>query len=225
MFKFASYGSSSSGNCHILNCDLMLDAGVSLRTLRAQGVLISGLVGCLVSHEHKDHSKAIPKLMESACEVYVSPETKDALNLFGHRCHTFEPLRDFSVGDYEVKSFPLVHDVPNYGFFIKQNEDRMVYITDTAYCNYTFAGLTLIAIECNYSEETFISNTEAVARQKRVAKTHFGLRNVIKFLSVNDLSNLQGVHLLHLSDANSDEEFIRSEIRKIVGCPVYVAKA
>ena len=53
--------------------------------------------------------------------------------------------------------------------------------------------------------------------------SHFSLENVKDFLRANDLSRVQEVWLLHLSDGNSDAERFKKEIMEVVGRPVYIA--
>jgi|AntDeeMinimDraft_5_1070356.scaffolds.fasta_scaffold16527_4 phosphoribosyl 1,2-cyclic phosphodiesterase len=43
------------------------------------------------------------------------------------------------------------------------------------------------------------------------------------FLRANDLSRVKEIHLLHLSDRNSNAERFKREIQEISGKPVYVA--
>ena len=54
-----------------------------------------------------------------------------------------------------------------------------------------------------------------INRVARTMKSHMSLENLIEFLKVNDLSKVRELHLLHLSDDNSDIEIIKEEIKKI----------
>jgi phosphoribosyl 1,2-cyclic phosphodiesterase len=51
------------------------------------------------------------------------------------------------------------------------------------------------------------------------------LEQVKEFLKANDLSKVQQIVLIHLSDGNSDEALFKTEIQKLTGKPVYVAPA
>ena len=61
------------------------------------------------------------------------------------------------------------------------------------------------------------------ARKNRVIQNHFSLKDVKDFLREIDKSQLKEVHLLHLSDENSDAERFKREIQELVGAPVVVA--
>jgi hypothetical protein len=54
-------------------------------------------------------------------------------------------------------------------------------------------------------------------------KSHFSLENVKRFLQANDLSRVQEIWLLHLSDGNSDETRFKREIQELTGKPVIIA--
>jgi len=45
---------------------------------------------------------------------------------------------------------------------------------------------------------------------------------VKKFLQANDLSRVQEIWLLHLSDGNSNSERFKREVKEISGKPVYI---
>ena len=59
------------------------------------------------------------------------------------------------------------------------------------------------------------SGTINIEHVKRVMKSHLSLENLIDFLKANDLSKVQEIYLLHLSDSNSDINLIEEEIKKI----------
>jgi phosphoribosyl 1,2-cyclic phosphodiesterase len=101
-----------------------------------------------------------------------------------------------------------------------------LYATDTYYIRYRFRGLTHIAVECNYSMDILRANIEAglvePALKKRILKSHFSLEHVKEFLKANDLSKVQEIWLLHLSDGNSDAGRFKREIQELTGKMVFV---
>src|SRR5690625_5728947 len=81
-------------------------------------------------------------------------------------------------------------------------------------------------IECNYSLTILNSNIAAGLTprfmKRRLIKSHFSLENVVQFLKANDLSKVEEIHLLHLSDTNSNEKEFKAVIQELTGKVVYV---
>jgi phosphoribosyl 1,2-cyclic phosphodiesterase len=114
------------------------------------------------------------------------------------------------------------------GFLLaNQTGEKMVFITDSYYCRYTFSGLTHIAVECNYSlnllDENIAAGRVHPAMRPRLLRSHFSLENVLDFLRANDLSRVEEIWLLHLSDTNSDEELFKRKVMETTGKPVTIA--
>ena len=61
------------------------------------------------------------------------------------------------------------------------------------------------------------------SRYSRTAKNHMSLERLLDMLKANDLSKVQKITLLHLSDANSDEVMFKEAVAKATGVPVEVA--
>ena len=82
-------------------------------------------------------------------------------------------------------------------------------------------------IECNYASDILYRNVEngsvPMVLKNRLLTSHFSLDNVKEFLKANDLSKVQEIWLLHLSDGNSDAERFKREIMELTGKPVYIA--
>jgi hypothetical protein len=49
------------------------------------------------------------------------------------------------------------------------------------------------------------------------------LQGVKRFLAAQDLRTVQEIHLLHLSDTNSDADRFQAEIERGFGIPTYIA--
>jgi len=158
----------------------------------------------------------------------MSQGTAEALGLSGHRLHIIKAKQQFRIGTWTILPFETQHDATEpLGFLLANRDgDKMLYATDTYYIRYRFQGLTHIAVECNYSLDILRANVEAgmvePALKNRILKSHFSLENVKKFLLANDLSKVQEIWLLHLSDGNSDAERFKREVRAISGKPVYI---
>jgi phosphoribosyl 1,2-cyclic phosphodiesterase len=232
VIKFKPLASGSKGNCYHLTdgtTEILLECGIPIRKIR-EGLdfRLSSVAACLVSHEHQDHAKAIADMMAAGIDVYASRGTIDALGLRGHRLHPIQALQGFEIDSWYILPFDLVHDAAEpLGFVCVSGDERLLFATDTAYIKYVMPGLTHICIECNYDEETLSKNViqgkiDPVLRQ-RVIENHMSLDRVKAMLSANDLSRVEEIWLLHLSDGNADAERFHKEIFWLTGRRVHVA--
>ena len=227
MFNLHTISTGSKGNCYLLATlawYVLLDAGVPINQIRKflfeQGLSLSDIWFCFLSHAHADHSKAVKKLLEHGVALVTSPGTYSSLNLSKgywdlNLMKPFEKKTDIEK-EISIKTFPLIHDdIEPIGLVIDRREDRFVYITDTVYIPYRFKGVTHLAVECNYVDEILLqSNLNGTVRQ-RILKTHLGLRGLLLWLKRNKpyMPNLQKVWIVHLSDTHSDEEMIYREVK------------
>ena len=209
---------------------MLVDMGLAFRQIMiGLDFEVSSLAGALLSHAHGDHAKAARDLMSRGIRVYASAPTWEHLKLAHHRAETITALVPFEVGPWRVKPFNAVHDMPGtLGFQIDSPDgDRLLYLTDSGYSPYTFDGLTHIAIEANFSREALMANaldgTIGVHRAARTLSTHMSIERLIEMLKANDLSKVEEIYLLHLSDTNSDENDFRRQVERATGRPTFVA--
>ena len=233
MINIKTLATGSTGNCYMISdghSSLLLECGINFRKIQqALNFKTSNIAGVLVSHEHKDHSKAVKDVADRGRDIYMSQGTMDAIGVEHHRLKAIQSKQQFQIGTWTILPFDVQHDAAEpLGFLItNQDGDRLLFATDTYYIRYKFPGLTHIMIECNYSQQVLDENvmygrTPEFLRD-RIMKSHFSLENVLEFLRVNDLSRVQEIHLLHLSNTNSDEELFKREVQKATGKLVYVA--
>ena len=226
--------SGSAGNCYCVSdgsTSLLLECGISVKQIRrGLGFGLTNVAACLVSHEHQDHAKAVADVLRAGVEVYTSPGTIKALDLEHHRLRPVRAKETFKVGTWTVRAFETQHDAQEpLGFLLhsRASNERLLYATDTYYIRYKFPGLTHIMVECNYAKDILYRNVENGSvpgvLKNRLLTSHFSLENVKEFLKANDLSKVQEIHLLHLSDGNSDAERFKREIMAVCGKPVYIA--
>lgn len=233
MIDILPLASGSKGNCYRVTdgrTPLLLECGIPYKEIQKNlKFRVSEIAGCLVTHEHQDHCKAVRDLMKAGIDCYMSQGTADALKASGHRLHVIKAKQQFRIGTWTILPFDTQHDAAEPLGFLLANQDgeKCLYLSDTMYCKYRFHGLTHVAIECNYSLDILKRNVEAGAVPKelksRILKSHFSLENVKEFLKANDLSKVQEIWLLHLSDGNSDAERFKREIQSLTGKPVYIA--
>lgn len=233
MIEITSLGSSSAGNAYRITdgkTSLLLDAGLKYKEIqRGLAFRVSELAGCLVSHEHSDHTAAVKDLIRAGVDIYTSSGTADALGLDSHRVKLLQALHPVTIGTWNVLPFDTQHDAAEpFGFLLANTAgDKLLFATDTYYIKHQFTGLTHIMVECNYSIRILNENIAAgrvpAVLKHRLLRSHFSLENVKEFIRANDMRRVQEIHLLHLSDNNSDEALFKREIMALTGKQVYVA--
>lgn len=233
--KLKVLASGSSANCYILESPtgtLILEAGLSWKEiLKGLNYKLDNVLACLVTHEHKDHSKSLGEVMAAGIDCYYSEGTAYATEIESHRSRFIRAKEPFSVGDFNILPFDTEHDAREpLGFLIEYTptSERILFITDSYYCKYKFKSVHHILVECNYIKETLDENIEAgyIAPEAKAGllQGHFSLENVKKFLKANDLSQCQNIVLLHLSDRNSDQNQMVREVEELTGIKPKVAE-
>lgn len=195
-------GSGSKGNGWILDDGrevLIVDCGVPVKEMKiAIGFQINRVVGCIVSHCHKDHAGYITQYEGCGLKVYKPYETVDRVIRFG---------------SFLIQSFSLVHDVPCFGFLISNsNMGRILYATDTEYIRYRFKNLNYVIVEANYANEMLDDDLDDDIKRTHVLWGHMELQTTKRFLRNNVDENTRAVVLAHLSNENADGNLFISEI-------------
>ena len=233
MIEITTIATGSTGNCYLISdskTQILIEAGIAFPSIqKALNFQTSNIAGVLVSHEHKDHCKAVQDVADRGLDIYMSQGTADAIGIQHHRIRTVPCKETFRVGTWTVLPFDVQHDAAEpFGFLIaNQDGDKLLFATDTYYIKYKFSGLNYLMIECNYSQKILLDNVESGRvpefLMNRVMQSHFSLENLLVFLKANDLSRVQEIHLLHLSDSNSNEIEFKKAVQAATGKLVYVA--
>lgn len=221
--KLKVIGTGSSGNAYILGNEdeaLLIECGVKITDIKkALNFDYSKVVGCIISHEHQDHCKSANEVMRLGINVYTGVKTHQAIN--GDVIHRSLPIasrQTIKLGGFKIMAFDVKHDAAEpFGFLIEYNDcGRVLFLTDTYYCKYTFPGLNNIIIEANYSkaiiDQKYGAESGKEFLRNRILQSHFSLENCKDMLAANDLSQVNNIVLIHLSDSNSDEKQFQKEV-------------
>lgn len=226
-------GSNSLGNCYVLQNEkeaLVVECGIDFRDVtKAVGYDIRKIACCVVSHEHNDHSGHIRKFVENGILTLALPEVFNSKCLSGCFCKSIVVGKAYKVGNFIVQSFSLHHDTACVGWVIRHPEiGKLVFATDTTHVDYHFPGIGNMLIEANYIDEIVDrkiaeGNEHAIRSHKRLMRSHMEFEATKTFVRNNLSDSLRNIVLIHLSDGNSDEERMVSEIKAIAGVPTYAA--
>lgn len=241
MIDVKTIGSGSSGNCYLVDINgtkILLECGLTFKKIqKALNYKVSDIDFCLVTHEHLDHAKAVKDLLKSGTDCYMTKGTAEALGVSGHRLKIFKNWAEAKylttyVSDILIQPLRAIHDakepVMYYIEDIKTTES-LLFVTDTAYMAYKIPSfINVLMIECNYVkrliDERVEENKINVSLRNRIVRNHMSLETVLEALDDVKMTRLKKVYILHLSDGNSDERFVRDSIEKKLGVPVEVCK-
>lgn len=148
----------SQGNAVVVDDIILIDCGVSFKALKD---VYKNLQIVLLTHIHIDHfkrstikrlAKERPTLRFGCCE-WLANELVEA----GVSWRNIDVLEVGKVYDYEVfKVSPvkLYHNVPNCGYRLFMNGEKVIYATDTGHLQgITAKGYDLYMIEANYTDD------------------------------------------------------------------------
>ena len=210
MLALKCLASGSSGNCYLLSAEsetLILDCGIPIMEIKkGLDFDLSNVVGCVVTHSHKDHSQSVEDLKKTGIPAW-------------------EPYNDIirlrKFGGFSVQAFQVPHDNTDcLGFYIKVDGQKMLYMTDFEYVPFSFRtiGIQHLLIECNYQNKYV---DKLAINRKHVLRGHAELETTIGIIRDN-IDSLRNVILCHLSENNSDPYECVAGVQKAVGNGVHV---
>ena len=201
--KLHVLGSGSSGNCYLLETEtecLVIEQGLPMRLAKiALNFNIQKIVGGIQSHCHKDHSGYTKEFEACGIEIYKPTEPGTA-----------------KFGNFKIQSFPLVHDVPCFGFVIWHPDcGPIVFATDTEYVPVTFRGIkpSTLMLECSYQSEYL---PEWTVKSDRQYFTHMEAETFFRCVEANAGPFCRAVIALHGSFGALDDKYVIEKLKSIV---------
>ena len=185
--------SGSEGNAVIYNNAIMVDCGVTLKSLEA---VKRSLKIVLLTHKHSDHLKirtlqrlqAERPTLRVACGDFLLEELPCIKNI-----DVLQVGKIYDYGAFKVSPVKLYHDVPNFGWRIfLPNGQKIFHATDTVHLEGISAkGYDLYAIEHNYCEEYIQQAIEEARANGEYThaygsiKTHLSIQQARAFIEAN----------------------------------------
>lgn len=229
---FEKYYSSSRGNLYTVTATngnrLLIECGVTWKRLeKALKFNLQGIEVCLLSHEHKDHSKAVEDVLKAGIRVLASPGTlnaiEESLHLHRHVIVVGNVVDKviWCFESFKVFCFPIHHDAAQpLGFVIHEKEtgECLLFATDTSHITQRFSiPFDIIAIEASYDKEILQERVDKGDINEEVAKrllnSHQEWRVALRYLKdFCNLSKCRQVFLLHPSGENLNKKAVRDGI-------------
>jgi len=226
--------SGSSGNAYLLHTSksrILLECGINIKDIKIGLEFNMSLDGCLISHSHKDHCKAISGIVNQGINCFMSEGCRDEIGIIHHRITTIRSNEQFKLNELIILPFVVEHDTNEpLGYLIYDtiSKEKLLFATDTYYLKYKFKDINYYMIECNYDKETLEENISSgvihQSMRKRLLSSHFSINNLHKYFEVSDLSECRKIVLIHLSSQNSSENF-KERISTLTGIETDIAEA
>ena len=166
--------------------------------------------------------------MKYGIDTFCSEGTAIKLDK-GHRLKIVNAGVIFHAGNFNILPFDVIHDAAEpFGYLINHPESgNILFLTDTFYSEFTFKNLNNIILEVNYDlnilEENISNGRLNPAIQRRIVTSHMSLQTALELLAANDLTAVNNIVLIHLSDGNSHAENFKRQIEIATAKTVTVA--
>lgn len=207
--EYEILGTGSSGNCIILNKNIMLDCGLPYKQIKPY---LKEIKLIFISHRHSDHlnKSTIKKIAYEHPNIkflvgFYLVDTLLELGVNKKNILTIELEKWYNIGIANVKLEALFHDVPNAALKLQINGEKIIYIVDTNSVEHIDAkNYKLYLIEANYIDEEELENRIkkdyedglTYSHYERVRNTHLSQQKAYNWLlkNMNDESNFVFLH-------------------------------
>lgn len=224
-------GTGSKGNCYILTSNgesIMLDCGLSFKKI-SNAVSLKNIAASLITHEHTDHIKGLSQLeLKTNIQIAGTLGTLKAANVSGQPLDYYKTARFGKHGNFEVTAIPTEHDAAQPAAYVidfddEGSQERLLYVTDTAYFKTKVPNVTVFLFECNHSQRLLDEHYNAFLAN-RVARSHMEERTSIDYVKKAGTGSTRAIILIHLSGNNGEPEKYQHDFEKQFFIPTFIAK-
>lgn len=235
MLEVTSLGSGSSGNALLIRTDtvtLLADCGVGVRrltpALRTLGVGICDIDVVLVSHEHGDHIRELPRFVAMGTPIVSTRGTASASIASAGAWTASAPMRPIHVGHTEIVPVPVSHDAAEpCGFLVRTAAGAITVLTDLGSASEAAAEAIaeshLVVLEANHDEALLRRGPYPLHLQRRILSDRGHLSNAacaeLLATALRYSRTLPTIWLAHLSETNNRPNLARNAVaRRLAAC-------
>ena len=221
--RFHIFESGSKGNCTLITSkgrSIIIDCGISNRKLKKKlsevGSSLDEISALLVTHNHRDHVSGIESSFDRE-NIYCSTTTYNV-----PITNQLIPYQTYTIGGFEVQCVPTSHDAPgSLGFIIKDEEETLVYITDTGYVYDRVCELVCDATYYIFESNHNVRKELTLPRPRNLIdriigdKGHLSNIDAASYLASFVGPKTKEIVLAHLSEEANTEELALEELTKV----------
>lgn len=227
-----SLGSGSSGNAFLIQRGdqlLLLDCGVGIRTivgaLRERGRRLDQIDGVLLTHEHIDHVRTLPRVLGAETPVIATQGTFDMITIADNQWLPVNPRRSIEVAGMNIWALPVSHDaIEPCGYLIEMPETCITVITDLGSWHERLeeavAASDLVVLEANHDKDMLRRGPYPPHLKRRVASEVGHLSNLDCGTAIAGLArggrSEPEVWLAHLSATNNHPKLAEETVREML---------
>ena len=219
LLSVTSLGSGSSGNALLLRTSgavLLVDCGIGvrrlLRALDGVGLSMTDVDALLISHEHSDHIRELPRFVMQGTTVLSTRGSARAANVPAGLREEMRPGCPVPLADVEVVAIPVCHDaVDPCGFLIRSRAGSVTVVTDlgcpSPAASEAISESQLVVLEANHDEEMLRRGPYPEHLRRRILSDSGHLSNAgcadLLARSIQGSTQPPTVWLAHLSETNN----------------------
>jgi phosphoribosyl 1,2-cyclic phosphodiesterase len=240
-YRIVSLYSGSSGNSFLIStphANVLIDAGRNVKTLTAAlreiGLGIEDIDAIFITHDHRDHTAALPVLLKRhnipvhAVEASAQVISFDLCEAARENLCRHTPIYTETVGNITVRSFITPHDSEfsvGYRIEICEGEESVAigYATDlgdvTEDVRAALMGCESVVLESNHDREMLLSGPYPLQLKERIRSRYGHLPNDDCAALAAELCEHGMKHLMlaHLSEENNAPEIAYNETLMALG--------
>ena len=189
--------SSSEGNGLVVEETILIDCGISFKKLKDD---YKKLKIVFLTHRHQDHFNKVtikklaierPTIRFGCCEWLVKDLVECGVEK--KNIDVLEIGKIYDYKDFKVIPINLYHDVPNCGYKLKINGNKLIYATDTSRIDHIIAkNYDFYFIEGNYESDEELARRKSdkllsskFVYEDRVKETHLSKVQATEWLMKN----------------------------------------
>jgi len=220
--------SGSKGNSTFVsynNTNILIDIGITTinieKRLRSIGKNPEDIDAILITHSHNDHINGLSVFVKKYHpKVYLLTQTFNELPMINEESCVFYKSPYLEIKSLKITLVKTSHDVASVGYIVSDDNEELVYITDTGYIRNKdyelLSNKTYYVFESNHDEVMLMNGPYPHYLKQRILSNKGHLSNKDSSFLLNKFigDKTKSVILAHLSEENNTKEKAIETLKK-----------